>query len=35
VRAYGLARDLVDYKVASIDDVWTGLRFTRRRTTRR
>jgi hypothetical protein len=30
VRAYGLARGLVDYKVAALDEVWTGLRFTRR-----
>lgn len=35
VRAYGLARGLVDYKVASIDRTWTGLRFTRRRAGRR
>ena len=31
VREYGLTRGLVDYKVASIDDTWTGLRFARRR----
>lgn len=31
VRSYGLARGLVDYKVASIDATWTGLRFARRR----
>jgi hypothetical protein len=30
VRAYGLARGLVDYKVAALDEVWTGLRFARR-----
>lgn len=30
VRTVGLAADLVDYKVAAIDDTWAGLRFTRR-----
>lgn len=30
VRAYGLAREFVDYKVASIDDTWSGLCFARR-----
>lgn len=30
VRAIGLATGLVDYKVAAINDTWTGLRFTRR-----
>jgi CheY-like chemotaxis protein len=30
VRAYGLARGLVDFKVAALDEVWTGLRFARR-----
>jgi hypothetical protein len=31
VRKIGLASGLVDYKVCSIDDVWTGLRFTKRK----
>ncbi|MCY4115044.1 MAG: hypothetical protein OXG33_14085 [Chloroflexi bacterium] len=31
VRETGLARGLVDYKIASIDRVWSGLRFTRRK----
>ncbi len=31
VRKIGLARGLVDYKIASIDSRWTGLRFTRRK----
>ena len=31
VREIGLARGLVDYKVCSVDEVWTGLRFTRRK----
>jgi hypothetical protein len=31
VRKIGLDRGLVDYKVCSIDEVWTGLRFTRRK----
>ena len=35
VRAYGLARGLVDYKVASMDRTWTGLRFARRRAGRK
>jgi CheY-like chemotaxis protein len=30
VRAYGLTRGLVDFKVAALDEVWTGLRFARR-----
>jgi CheY-like chemotaxis protein len=30
VRALGLASGLVDYKVAAIDEVWSGLRFKRR-----
>jgi hypothetical protein len=30
VRAYGLARGLVDFKVAALDKIWTGLRFARR-----
>jgi hypothetical protein len=33
VRKIGLAVGLVDFKVASIDATWTGLRFTRRKTT--
>lgn len=31
VRETGLARGLVDYKIASIDRIWSGLRFTRRK----
>jgi hypothetical protein len=31
VRKTGLAAGLVDYKVASIDETWSGLRFTRRK----
>lgn len=31
VRAVGLAAGLVDYKVCSIDDTWSGLRFARRK----
>jgi CheY-like chemotaxis protein len=31
VRAYGLERGFVDYKIASIDALWSGLRFARRR----
>jgi hypothetical protein len=31
VRRIGLASGLVDYKVCSVDETWTGLRFTRRR----
>jgi len=31
VRKIGLASGLVDYKVCSIDEVWTGLRFTKRK----
>jgi hypothetical protein len=31
VRAFGLARGLVDVKVAAIDATWSGLRFVRRR----
>ena len=31
VRRTGLASGLVDYKVCSVDAVWTGLRFTRRK----
>lgn len=30
VRALGLAHDLVDYKICSIDETWSGLLFTRR-----
>ena len=33
VRAYGLARGLVDYKIAAIDATWSGLCFARRRPT--
>ena len=32
VRESGLAHGLVDYKIASIDRTWAGLRFTRRKT---
>jgi hypothetical protein len=31
VRETGLARGLVDYKIAAIDETWSGLRFTRRK----
>jgi CheY-like chemotaxis protein len=31
VRALGLASGLIDYKICSIDDTWSGLLFTRRR----
>ena len=31
VRETGLAHGLVDYKIASIDPTWSGLRFTRRK----
>ena len=31
VRRIGLASGLVDYKVAAIDETWSGLRFTRRK----
>jgi CheY-like chemotaxis protein len=31
VRAYGLARGLVDYKIAAIDETWSGLCFARRK----
>lgn len=31
VRETGLANGLVDYKIASIDQTWSGLRFTRRK----
>ena len=31
VRAFGLARDFVDYKICSIDETWSGLLFARRR----
>lgn len=31
VRETGLAHGLVDYKIASIDQTWSGLRFTRRK----
>jgi len=30
VRAFGLAAGLVDYKIAAIDETWSGLRFARR-----
>ena len=31
VRRYGMDRGLVDYKVASIDETWSGLRFARKK----
>jgi hypothetical protein len=31
VRRYGMDRGLVDFKVAAIDDTWSGLRFARRK----
>lgn len=31
VRRIGLASGLVDYKICSVDETWTGLRFTRRK----
>jgi len=31
VRAAGLARGLVDYKVCAINDLWSGLKFARRK----
>jgi hypothetical protein len=31
VREIGLAAGLVDYKICSIDETWSGLLFTRRR----
>jgi CheY-like chemotaxis protein len=31
VRAFGLARGLVDYKIAAIDPIWSGLCFARRK----
>jgi CheY-like chemotaxis protein len=31
VRAFGLARGLVDYKIAALDSTWSGLCFARRR----
>jgi len=34
VRAFGLDQGLVDTKVCAIDDVWSGLRFSRRRAKR-
>jgi CheY-like chemotaxis protein len=35
VRRYGLDAGLVDYKISAIDDTWSGLCFTQRRTKRR
>jgi CheY-like chemotaxis protein len=34
VRAFGLGRGLVDYKIAAIDETWSGLCFARRRKAR-
>ncbi|MHC4470605.1 MAG: PleD family two-component system response regulator [Planctomycetota bacterium] len=31
VRAFGLEREVVDYKICAIDETWSGLLFTRRR----
>jgi hypothetical protein len=31
VRAYGLAAGVVDYKISAIDETWSGLCFTQRR----
>ena len=31
VRAAGLSHGLVDYKVCAIDEIWSGLKFARRR----
>lgn len=31
IRAIGLSRGLVDVKVAAVDEVWSGLKFVRRR----
>ena len=31
VRAYGLDRGLVDFKICAIDETWSGLRFARRK----
>jgi hypothetical protein len=31
VRRYGMDRGLVDFKVAAIDDTWSGLRFARKK----
>jgi CheY-like chemotaxis protein len=31
IRAFGLARGLVDYKIAAIDETWSGLCFARRK----
>jgi hypothetical protein len=33
VRSVGLASGLVDYKIAAIDAIWSGLKFARRRAT--
>jgi hypothetical protein len=34
VRAHGLATGLVDVKICAIDEIWSGLKFTHRRTSR-
>jgi hypothetical protein len=34
VRAFGLARSFVDFKISAIDEMWSGLCFTQRRTRR-
>jgi len=35
VRRFGLERNLVDFKIAAIDETWSGLAFTRRKQTRK
>lgn len=34
VREGGLAREMVDYKICSFDDIWSGVKFARRRPVR-
>jgi len=34
VRAIGMAAGLVDFKVCAVDATWSGLAFTRRKTTK-
>jgi len=35
VRQIGLASGLVDFKISAIDKTWSGLRFTKRKTTKK
>ncbi|MCY4506345.1 MAG: DUF3052 domain-containing protein, partial [Acidobacteria bacterium] len=35
VRSAGLHQGLVDYKICAVDDDWSGLLFSRRKTRRR